>query len=333
MTRQEDQQSLTPGRIVELFDFDLSTIRGESSVYRWCSAFKESGDIVWRGETYTPLPIEATGFEQSGKGQLPTPSVRIANAKLVPTAIIAELGDPLGAVLTRWRVHEKYLDGNPYASTSEHYPKQVFVVERKKIETDAFVEFELSSVLDKEGVQLPRRVVLRNACLQRYRVFDSACGTFDYGEATCPWAGASSTTQSEATATISEGAVTLVAVTEAGSGYVDNTVIVSISGGKLPVNDTCATKAKVSPTITGGEITAIAVDEGGSGYIYDASHADYPIRVTIDVEGPYFDELDQTVTDPSKDRCGKRLSSCEARFGPIGEPLPGWFFPGAGRIR
>ena len=247
MSRHEDQQSLTPGRIVELFDFDLSPIRGESSVNRWCSAFKESGDIVWRGNTYTPLPIEASGFEQSGKGQLPTPSVKMANAKLVPTAIIAELGDPLGAILTRWRVHEKYLDGNTYANSEEYYPKQVFVVERKKIETDAFVEFELSSVLDKEGVELPRRVVLRNACLQRYRIYDPDTGNFDYSESTCPWAG-------------SDGA------------------------------------------------------EGGT-------------------EGPFFDELDQSVAEAERDRCGKRLSSCQARFGSIGEPLPGWFFPGAGRIR
>ena len=171
----------------------------------------------------------------------------MANAKLVPTAIIAELGDPLGAVLTRWRVHEKYLDGNTLYNPNEYYPKQVFVVERKKIETDAFVEFELSSVLDKEGVDLPRRVVLRNACLQRYRIYDPDTGTFDYTEATCPWAGSDSV-------------------------------------------------------------------EGGT-------------------EGPFFDELDQAVDEASKDRCGKRLSSCEARFGSINEPLPGWFFPGAGRIK
>ena len=245
MTRYEDQQSLLPGRIVELFDFDLTPIRGESQVYRWCSSFQESGDVTWRGNVYAPLPIEASGFERSGKGQLPTPSVKIANAKLIPSAIIAELGDPLGAVLTRWKVHEKYLDGNELANPNEHYPSERFTVEQKKIETAAFVEFMLSSVLDKEGVQLPNRVVLRNACLQRYRVYDPTTGGFDYDKATCPWAG-------------SDGV------------------------------------------------------EGGT-------------------EGPYFDELDNSVDDPSKDRCGKRLSSCVARFGD--SPLPGWFFPGVGRVR
>lgn len=231
MSRYEDQQSLLPGRIVELFDFDLSPIRGETSVYRWCSSFKESGNVVWRGNTYTPIPVEASGFERTGKGQLPTPIIKVANAKLVPSAIIAELGDPLGARLTRWRVHEKYLDGNDLASTTDHYPIEVFLVERKKVETQAYVEFELSSVLDNEGMMLPRRVVLRNACLQRYRIYDSGSSAFDYSNATCPWAGSD-----------------------------------SVQGG---------------------------------------------------TEGPFYDDSDQPVTDPSQDRCGKRLTSCQLRFGSL----------------
>lgn len=50
--------------------------------------------------------------------------------------------------------------------------------------------------------------------------------------------------------------------------------------------------------------------------------------------GPAVATEDGTPTsDPSKDQCGKRLSDCEARFVPLGMPLPYGGFPGAGLVR
>ena len=43
----------------------------------------------------------------------------------------------------------------------------------------------------------------------------------------------------------------------------------------------------------------------------------------------YFDENDKAVTDSADDKCGKRLSSCQARFGSTAE-LPYGGFPGIG---
>jgi len=43
----------------------------------------------------------------------------------------------------------------------------------------------------------------------------------------------------------------------------------------------------------------------------------------------YFDENDNTVTDSTDDVCGKRLSSCQARFGDTAQ-LPFGSFPGIG---
>jgi lambda family phage minor tail protein L len=44
----------------------------------------------------------------------------------------------------------------------------------------------------------------------------------------------------------------------------------------------------------------------------------------------YFDENDQPVQTEAKDICGKRLTSCEARFG-VNQPLPFGSFPAAGQ--
>lgn len=48
--------------------------------------------------------------------------------------------------------------------------------------------------------------------------------------------------------------------------------------------------------------------------------------------GPVADGNDQPTSDPAKDRCGKRLSSCKLRFGAYAE-LPFGGFPGVGLIR
>lgn len=48
--------------------------------------------------------------------------------------------------------------------------------------------------------------------------------------------------------------------------------------------------------------------------------------------GPVADAQDNPTADPSLDRCGKRLGSCELRFGK-GNPLPYGGFPAAGLMR
>lgn len=55
---------------------------------------------------------------------------------------------------------------------------------------------------------------------------------------------------------------------------------------------------------------------------------------TGDAEGPFFDHLDQPLLDANKsqDKCGRRISSCELRFG-VGQPLPIGAFPGVARVR
>ena len=46
----------------------------------------------------------------------------------------------------------------------------------------------------------------------------------------------------------------------------------------------------------------------------------------------YFDINDQSVSGASNDVCGKRLTSCKARFG-NNDPLPYGSFPSVGLVR
>ena len=185
MTLSEDKHNLTPGRRVELFDF-TSTDR---FTFHWIAGNAETQPVRWRGADYAPLPIEASGFDVTGQGRFPRPKLKISNILLVPGAIINEFGDPLGAQVTRWVTFAHYLDGAPGADPAQHFLPQVFRVERKVSHNRVFIEFELASLIDQEGAMLPGRQVLRDTCTHVYRVYDPDTDTFDYTQATCPYAG------------------------------------------------------------------------------------------------------------------------------------------------
>lgn len=187
MTIEESKQSLSPGRRVELYDFDATDIGGSS--YNFVSSFVEEQPVAWRGKIYTPIPIKASGFEVSGKGVLPTPSLQISNILLLPGSIINSLGDPLGAKITRWVTFEQYLDTGETPSANDYIDPQIFYIERKVNQNRVFVEFELSSAMDQHGRELPKRQVLRDTCPLVYRKYNSTTAEFDYTKATCPYAG------------------------------------------------------------------------------------------------------------------------------------------------
>jgi lambda family phage minor tail protein L len=191
------QQSLTPGREIQLFTLDTSAIEkldgsGYGSVYRFCSSFRESSrTITFNSLIYTPIAIEATGFETLGKGVLPSPRLKIANTNLEMTTIMQDLGDPVGAQLTRFLTFEPYLDDGDEPDPEAIFLPQVYLIDRKVKETRQMVEFELSASMDQAGRMLPKRQILRDACTHIYRRWDASAvpPAFDYSKATCPWQG------------------------------------------------------------------------------------------------------------------------------------------------
>lgn len=229
MSARAEAISLTPSALVELYELD-TTPTGSADVFRFSPhGPNELGqDIVWAGQTYVRLPIEAQGFEWRGNGTLPRPTVRVANVSGLLGAIAEDL---IGARLIRTRVFTRHLDaanftaGNPQADPNQWLDREVWFIDRKAVENNVLVEFELASSFDLSGVTLPRRQFLRAYCPWRYRGPD--CG------------------------------------------------------------------------YTGPAVA---------------------------------DVRDQPTTDPDQDRCGKRLRSCQLRFGEHA-PLPFGGFPGVGLAR
>lgn len=191
---QQENQKLSTDPVVELFEFDASSLGG--GVYRFYSGAVTDATLVWRANLFVPLPIEASGWEFSGKGSLPTPSIRVSNVHLLMSSIIQDVGDPLGATITRWVTYEKFLDGESEADPNA-YRKEVYQVERRVSQDEAMVEFELSAAIDQDGRKLPGRQVVRGFCNHRYRTYDAEKVDefnqpdpgFVYVNATCPYVG------------------------------------------------------------------------------------------------------------------------------------------------
>ena len=172
--------SLATGAIVTLYEVDATALGGAISRFHAGTNGLRTA-VVWQGNTYNPFPIEVTGFEISGKGQIPRPKVRIANVNGLMGALVRDYGDLIGAKFTRKRTMVKFLDGanfaggvNPTADPTAAFPDDVFFVDRKAGENKVAIDFELAASFDVAGVMLPRRHIVQNVCPWRYRGAD--CG-------------------------------------------------------------------------------------------------------------------------------------------------------------
>ena len=179
-TIASELQKFAPSAEIELFEIDATTVGG--ALYRFHPGKNGlNANIVWQGNTFTPFPIEAEGFEWSGRGQLPRPKVRVSNVLGTISALVIAYQDLAGVKVTRIRTLAKYLDAvnfpgssNPTADSTAEYPRDVYFIDRKSAETREMVEFELSSAADLAGVMLPRRQIIQNYCPWKYR--GAECG-------------------------------------------------------------------------------------------------------------------------------------------------------------
>ena len=178
-------QEFSPGNLVELYVVDLTVLGG--GVTRWANAAHASTAITFDGDIYTPVAIEVEGFEWNGRGAIPTPTLRIFPTDGIKAAMLA-YDDFIGGKITRIKTFSRFLDGQPDANPLERFPDEVYFFEQKTQFNKNVVEWSLSSVLDQEGVMIPKVPFLKDICQQKYRRWNGA--SFDYVPAAdggCPY--------------------------------------------------------------------------------------------------------------------------------------------------
>lgn len=188
----QDFQSSDVGTIVHLFDVDASDIDPAAPTYYFTPMTDTAGttEIVWRGNTYTPIPVEATGFGASAKGALPTPRFRVSTVNFTQLiTVVRTYRDLVGAWVTRWRTLDKYLDGRPGANPNAYFRTDQYVIAQKIHMSREYIEWELAALGDVEGVKFPKRQFLRDYCTHTYRryVGTPPSDPFTYVGTTCPY--------------------------------------------------------------------------------------------------------------------------------------------------
>lgn len=178
-----DSQQPAPGELVVLFDLDATHLGG--SIYRFVQGHLESSVVTWRGNQYSPIDVVAEGFEKSTEGALPRPKLRISNVAKAMIGAVIQYDDLLGCRVTRWKTFRKYMDGQSSADPNAHYMPDIYAIERRTTQDKHAIEWELASIIDVEGQQLPRRQILRENCTHTYRYWTGS--HWDYSLATCPY--------------------------------------------------------------------------------------------------------------------------------------------------
>ena len=180
MTIAQELQALAPSAKLEFFVVDATALGG-AVWYFHNGSNALSAAVVWQGQTYEYLPIEASGFELRGDGPRPRPLLQVGDVFGVIGALARSTNDLSGATLTRKRTHARFLDAvnfaggvNAAADPASEYPDETWIFDRIRSRDGTQVTWELASPLDLEDVLLPARQVRNTLCTWAYR--SAECG-------------------------------------------------------------------------------------------------------------------------------------------------------------
>jgi lambda family phage minor tail protein L len=150
-------QEINPGAVIELFTLQLNaTLHGSTTIYRFHNGanLNANGEVVWAGNSYQRFPIQCEGFEFTGTGTLPRPTISVSNIFGTFTAIMQNVNqttvgnDLNGAKLTRIRTLARFLDAVNFAPTTTTTTSTQTVADPSDAET---VTYTVTVVQDGNG--------------------------------------------------------------------------------------------------------------------------------------------------------------------------------------
>lgn len=189
-TIDEQIQKADAGNLIELFELSLESL-GIFQTY-YFTASSDGGNntfISYGGNTYTPIDIDASGFEWNSQGAFPTPTLKVSNVFSAFSAHNIAYNDLLGAEVIRILTLAQFTDAPLGYETNDYLTLDRYRIDRKVNQNKIYVEYELATHLDHENVQLPRRTFNRDFCDHTYRRWNADRSVFNYNGVTCPYAG------------------------------------------------------------------------------------------------------------------------------------------------
>ena len=165
----KEGNKLNPDTFIELYELDATMILdalGSPGTITYVTNTPTGGGvapILWRNNSYYPVPFQVENIDDRGDGTAPNrPTITVSNVDKFLLAAVLTLGDLIGMKVTRWRTFYKYTDGQSDANSLMHYPIQQWIVTKKLAHSRNGIQFEMSSPLDRPGLRLPRKQILRD---------------------------------------------------------------------------------------------------------------------------------------------------------------------------
>lgn len=173
--------SLSPDAVITLFIIDATALGGGIEYGTNCGQ-----DVVFGTQTYTHFSAKLEGFaiRNDGKSNLPTVQI-VPNTWL--RAFLKLYDQGRGAKFTRIRTYRRFLADGSDPDETQTFPPEIYYVERMAQSDESMVEWELSNILDLEGLEFPIRRVLSDHCDYTYRRWNGTA----FVPGTCPYAGSS----------------------------------------------------------------------------------------------------------------------------------------------
>ncbi len=191
--------NLSPTSLITLFEIDVSDLGfnagtisqtevslGINTIFRFHSNINLTlSSLFWQGNEYIAAPIEAQGFETNLKGSppIPTLSITVSDEGIPQLTIlkqrIRELGDIVGAKVTRIRTFARFIDASNFFNQTpplnynpdptQELPRDIWYIDRLANENKTAIQYELSPLFTVEGITLPGRIISENSCPWSYR--------------------------------------------------------------------------------------------------------------------------------------------------------------------
>ena len=192
---------INPSSIIELFELELTVglhipagnPNNLDTVFRFHAGanLNNFGQIKFNNNLYQRVAVQIEGFEDTGKGTVPRPTLTFSNLGgitkdgtvmtmsdfLAIVNLTTPGNDLLDAKVTRLMPlasaldNDNFVGDNPFGTPStDRLQDRIYFIDRKSVENRQVVQFELVSVLDMQNKRIPARIVTRD-------VFPAA-GTF-----------------------------------------------------------------------------------------------------------------------------------------------------------
>ena len=184
---------INPSSIIELFELELTVglhipagnPNNLDTVFRFHAGanLNNFGQIKFNNNLYQRVAVQIEGFEDTGKGTVPSPTLTCSNLGgitkdgtvmtmsdfLAIVNLTTPGNDLLDAKVTRLMPlasaldNDNFVGDNPFGTPStDRLQDRIYFIDRKSVENRQVVQFELVSVLDMQNKRVPARIVTRD---------------------------------------------------------------------------------------------------------------------------------------------------------------------------